>query len=229
MGSGDPIGTRASDDATSVFVGLRPRLFGIAYRTLGALDEAEDIVQEAWVRWQTADRDAVFDPPAFLATTTMRLAINAAQSARSRRETYVGPWLPEPVDTSADPRLGAERGEALELAVSLLLERLQPLERAAYMLREAFDHSFAQIADLLQVSEANARQLASRARKHLAAEGRTPVSAAEQRHLLEAFLAAAQAGNRATLEQLFTRTSSACRMAAASLARRANRSSAAAA
>jgi hypothetical protein len=126
------------------------------------------------------------------------------QSARSRRETYVGPWLPEPVDTSADPRLGAERGEALELAVLLLLVRLPPLESAAYVLREAFDYSYTQIADMLEVSEANARQLASRARKHLAAKRRAPVSAVEQRRLLEAFLAAARAGDRATLERLFT-------------------------
>jgi RNA polymerase sigma-70 factor (ECF subfamily) len=94
---------------------------------------------------------------------------------------YVGPWLPEPVDTSADPGLGAERGEALELAVLLLLERLQPLERAAYVLREAFDYSYAQIADALQVSEANARQIGSRARKHLASERRAPVDAGVER------------------------------------------------
>jgi RNA polymerase sigma-70 factor (ECF subfamily) len=187
-----------------VFVGVRPRLFGIAYRMLGTVDEAEDVVQEAWIRWQTTDRDVVLDPPAFLATTTTRLAINATQSARARRETYVGPWLPEPIDTSADPRLGAERGEALELAVLMLLEKLPPLERAAYVLREAFDLSYAEIADMIQVSEANARQLATRARKHLAAEHRTSVTAHEQRRLLGAFLAAAQAGDRSSLERLFT-------------------------
>jgi RNA polymerase sigma-70 factor, ECF subfamily len=181
MGADDPTGTRPLDHATSVFVGVRPRLFGIAYRMLGTVDEAEDIVQDAWIRWQTTDRDVVNDPPAFLATTTTRLAINAAQSARVRRETYVGPWLPEPADTSADPRLGAERGEALQLAVLLLLEKLPPLERFAYVLREAFDHSFAQIGEMIGVSEANARQLATRARKHLAAERRAPVSGVEQR------------------------------------------------
>jgi RNA polymerase sigma-70 factor, ECF subfamily len=102
--------------------------------------EAEDIVHDAWLRWQAADRSVVLNAQAFLATTTTRLAINFAQSARSRRETYVGPWLPEPVDTSADPALGAERGEAVELAVLLLLEKLSPKERAAYVLREAFDY-----------------------------------------------------------------------------------------
>src|SRR3954469_11104682 len=130
------------DHAASVFASVRPRLFGIAYRMLGSATEAEDIVQEVWLRWQGCDRSEVLDAPAFLATTTTRLAINAAQSARSRRETYLGPWLPEPVDTSADPPLGAERGEALELAVLLLLEHLSPTERAAYVLREAFDYPY---------------------------------------------------------------------------------------
>jgi RNA polymerase sigma-70 factor (ECF subfamily) len=193
----------ADSDAASVFAGVRPRLFGIAYRMLGSAAEAEDVVQDAWLRWQSTDRDAVLQPAAFLATVTTRLAITAAQSARLRRETYVGPWLPEPIDTSTDPAVGAEREEALELAVLLLLERLPPHERAAYVLREAFDYSHAQIAEALQVSEANARQLASRARKHLAAERHTPVSAAEQRRLLDAFLVAAQAGDMGSLVQLF--------------------------
>lgn len=129
MHSGDG---RGLDEAAEVFADQRSRLFGIAYRMLGAAGEAEDIVQEAWVRWQTTDRTAVRDPAAFLATTTTRLAINVLRSARVRRETYVGPWLPEPVDTGADPAAGAERGEVLELAVLFLLERLSPTERAAY-------------------------------------------------------------------------------------------------
>jgi hypothetical protein len=97
------------EQATAEFVAVRGRLFGIAYRMLGSSAEAEDIVQDAWLRWQLADRSAVLDPAAFLATTTTRLCLNALQSARARRETYVGPWLPEPVDTSADPHLGADR------------------------------------------------------------------------------------------------------------------------
>lgn len=193
------------DAAAAVFVPLRPRLFGIAYRMLGSAAEAEDVVQDAWIRWQGTNRGVVRDPAAFLATTTTRLAINAAQSARSRRETYVGPWLPEPMDTSADPRLGAERGEALRLAVLLLLERLPPTERAAYVLREAFDYSYAQIAEILEVSEANARQLGSRARKHLAIERRAEVGPEAQRRLLTAFLTAAQQGDVGALEQIFTR------------------------
>src|SRR3954453_16302790 len=132
-------------EALSIFTGVRPRLFGIAYRMLGSVSEAEDLVQDVWLRWQTTDRGVVDNPGAFLATTATRLAINELQSARARRETYIGPWLPEPVDTGADPYLGAERGEALELAVLMLIERLTPHERAAYVLREAFDYPYPRI------------------------------------------------------------------------------------
>jgi DNA-directed RNA polymerase specialized sigma24 family protein len=119
------------DEAASIFTGVRPRLFGIAYRMLGSVSQAEDLVQDVWLRWQTTDRSAVNNSGAFLATTMTRPAINELQSARVRRETYIGPWLPEPVDTSADPFLGAERGEALELAVLMLMEKLTPHEWAA--------------------------------------------------------------------------------------------------
>ncbi|GAA0419552.1 RNA polymerase sigma24 factor [Acrocarpospora corrugata] len=189
--------------AAEVFVDVRPRLFGIAYRMLGSVTEAEDLVQDVWLRWQSYDRAAVDNPAAFLATATTRLAINASQSARVRRETYIGSWLPEPVDTGADPYLGAERGEALEFAVLLLLERLSPTERAAYVLRQAFDYPYRQIADIIQVTEAAVRQLVSRARKRVLAERRKPVSRAEQRRLLTAFVAAARSGDLTTLEELF--------------------------
>jgi RNA polymerase sigma-70 factor (TIGR02957 family) len=192
------------EEAAAVFTGVRPRLFGIAYRMLGSAAEAEDLVQDVWVRWQACDRAAVVSPAAFLATTTTRLAINALRSARARRETYVGPWLPEPVDTSADPYLGAERGEALEFATLLLMERLTPHERAAYVLREAFDYSYAQIADILRSTEPAGRQLVSRARKHVTGERRAPVSPAAQRELLTTFIAAARSGDMASLERLFT-------------------------
>jgi RNA polymerase sigma-70 factor (ECF subfamily) len=195
--------TGEHEDGLSAFVGVRPRLFGIAYRMLGSAAEAEDIVQDVWLRWQATDRSVVQNPPAFLATTTTRMCINFAQTAQSRRETYVGPWLPEPVDTSSDPALGAERGEALGFAILLLLEKLSPTERAAYVLREAFDYSYRQIADILQIEEANTRQLVSRARKHIADERRTPVGSKEQRRLLEAFIGAAQKGDLAALEGLF--------------------------
>ncbi|MDO9395565.1 MAG: RNA polymerase sigma-70 factor [Herbiconiux sp.] len=194
---------RGLDDAAAVFGAVRGRLFGIAYRMLGTAADAEDIVQEVWLRWQTCDRSAVLDPPAFLATATTRLAINVLQSAHSRRETYIGPWLPEPVDTSDDPQLGAERGEALSLALLLLLEKLTPTERAAYILREAFDYPYPQIAQIVQLKEPATRQLVSRARKHLAGERRAAVRPTEQRRLLDAFLQAAQQGDVAALEALF--------------------------
>ncbi|MFF8726606.1 RNA polymerase sigma-70 factor [Streptomyces sp. NPDC015171] len=190
--------------AADAFERLRPRLFGIAYRVLGSVSEAEDVVQDVWVRWQGADRATVLDPGAFLAKTTTRLAINVAQSARVRREAYVGPWLPEPVDTSVDPQVGAERGEALELAVLMILQRLNPVERAAYVLREAFDYAYDEIAGMLQLTQANTRQIVSRARKRLAAERRAPVDTAQHRRLLDAFVAAARHGDVAALENVLS-------------------------
>jgi len=169
---------------------------------LGSAAEADDLVQDVWLRWQSTNRSAVEDPPAYLVTTATRLAINVAQSARSRRETYVGTWLPEPIDTGTDPRAEAERSELLELAVLLLLEKLAPTERAAYILREAFDYSYEKIADVLQTSEDNSRQLVSRARKHIADGRRRRVDSAEQRRLLEAFVAAARKGDLRALEGL---------------------------
>jgi RNA polymerase sigma-70 factor (ECF subfamily) len=166
-----------ADEGLAAFLRVRPRLFGIAYRMLGRAAEAEDIVQDAWVRWQMSDRSLVRDAAAFLVTTTTRLAINVLHSARSRRETCVGPWLPEPVDTSPDPRLEAERGQALAFGVLLLLEKLTPTERAAYVLREAFDYPYRDIANVLRLEEANARQVVTRARQHLASGRRMPASA----------------------------------------------------
>jgi RNA polymerase sigma-70 factor (TIGR02957 family) len=201
--SPQPGGAEDLEEATAVFTSLRPRLFGIAYRMLSSASEAEDLVQEVWLRWQMCDRSAVANPAAFLATVTTRLAINALDSARVRRETYIGPWLPEPVDTSADPYLGAERGEALEFAALLLMEKLTPNERAAYVLREAFDYPYAQIAGILQSTEPAVRQLVSRARKHMTGERRTPASAAAQRELMTSFIAAARSGDMTALERLF--------------------------
>src|ERR1700744_5026363 len=172
-------GPGQNEGGLAAFAEVRPRLFWIAYRMTGRAAEAEDIVQDVWLRWQATDRSVVENAPAFLATITTRMCINFAQSAHSRRETYVGSWLPEPVDTSTDPALGAERGEALKLAVLILLEKLPPTERAAYVLREAFDYAYRQIAEILQIEETNARQLVSRARKHVTDERRLPVSAAE--------------------------------------------------
>ncbi|MFG3128113.1 RNA polymerase sigma-70 factor [Streptomyces tendae] len=200
MQAGQDVG--GLEEATRQFLETRPRLFGIAYRVLGSAAEAEDVVQDAWVRWQKADRTDVVEPAAFLATMTTRLAINTAQSARVRREAYVGPWLPEPIDTSTDPHVGAERAEAVEMAVLLLMEKLNPVERAAYVLREAFDYPYKQLAVILETSEGNARQLVSRARKHLSAERREQVGRTEHKRLLEVFLTAARSGHLETLEQV---------------------------
>src|SRR5262245_58513832 len=188
------------DDGLSAFLRMRARLFGIAYRMLGCAAEAEDVVQDVWLRWQTTNRSVVRDAAAFLATTATRLAINVMQSARARRETYVEPWLPEPVDASDDPGLGAERHEALELAVQLLLERLSPAERAAYMLREAFDYAYRDIANILQFEEANARQVVTRARQRVANGRRMPASSTKRRRLLDSFITAARRGDIAGLE-----------------------------
>jgi RNA polymerase sigma-70 factor (ECF subfamily) len=195
-------GTSTYDDGLSSFMSVRPRLFGIAYRMLGSAAEAEDIVQDVWVRWQTADRSLVRDAAAFLTTTTTRLAINVMQSARARRETSVGPWLQEPVDTTADPGLEAERGEALKRGVLVLLKKLSRIERAAYILREAFDYTYRDIANLLRLEEPNARQVVTRARRHIAKDQRLSKTPTEHRRLLDVFIAAAQHGDVAGLESL---------------------------
>jgi RNA polymerase sigma-70 factor (ECF subfamily) len=196
------INARTHDDGLSAFMSMRPRLFGIAYRMLGSAPEAEDVVQDVWLRWQTTDRSVVRDAAAFLTTTATRLAINILQSARSRRETQVAAWLTEPVDTSADHELGVERREALELGVLRLLEKLPPAERAAYILREAFDYAYRDIANILRIEEANARQVVTRARQHVANGRKMPACATTHRRLLDSFMAAAQRGDVAALEDL---------------------------
>src|ERR1700722_9794695 len=197
------IETGANDAGLSAFMSVRPRVFGIAYRMLGSAADAEDIVQDVWLRWQSINRNVIVNPAAYLATAVTRLCINAATSARARRETYVGPWLPEPVDTSADAQLGPERDQTLKWAILVLLEKLPPTERAAYVLREAFDYPYGQIAEILRIEEANARQLVTRARKHGSEGRRTSADSAEQRKLLAAFLEAARKGDMAALEGLF--------------------------
>jgi RNA polymerase sigma-70 factor (ECF subfamily) len=191
-----------SEADAALFQAVRPRLFGIAYRILGSASEADDVVQETWIRWQGTDRSNVRDATAFLATTTTRLAINVTQSARARRETHIGLQHVDPVDAAASPSLDAERAEALESAVRVLMQRLSPAERAAYMLREAFDYSYRHISQVLALSETNARQLVTRARRRLGGDQRRPFGATEHQRVLDAFLAAAQSGELATLEQV---------------------------
>jgi RNA polymerase sigma factor (sigma-70 family) len=161
-------------DAAAVFADVRPRLLGVASRILGNSSEAEDVVQDVWLRWQGCDRNVVRNSTAFLVTATTRLAINAAQSARCRHETYVGEWRHEPLATDVDPAIRIERAEALNVGI-LLLEQLSPTERATYVLRVAFDYPYWEIARMLRLSESNSRQVFSRASKRIAIERRDPL------------------------------------------------------
>jgi RNA polymerase sigma factor (sigma-70 family) len=191
-------------EAVRGFEDVRKRLFGIAYQMLGRAADAEDVVQDVWVRWQGADRDRVRDPVAFLVTVTTRIALNAATSTRTRREVSVGEGLPQRDSTAVNPEVEAERSEALELAIGLLLQRLSPVERAVYILREAFDYPFRDIAGALKINEANARQVARRARLHLAEHQHEPVHPIERDDFLQTFLQATRAGDIAGLVNLLT-------------------------
>jgi RNA polymerase sigma-70 factor, ECF subfamily len=199
----DPPGSEV-DEAVADFERVRPRLFGIAYQVLGGAADAEDIVQDVWVRWQGADRAQVRDRVAFLVTVTTRLALNAATSARARREVSVGGSLPERESGSVDPAARAVRREELGVAVQLLCGRLTAVERAVYVLREAFDYPFRDIAAAIGTSEANARQLARRARKHLVERRHGAADPGERDGLLQAFRHAARSGDMVRLIDLLT-------------------------
>jgi RNA polymerase sigma-70 factor, ECF subfamily len=190
------------DQAACVFVNVRPRLVEIAYRILGSGSETDDVVQEAWLRWQRTDRSVVRNPTAFLATTTARLALNVAQSARSRHETYAESWLLDQANPTIGPEARAERGEEIEHAALLLLRNLTPAERAAFVLREAFDYPYKQIGAALCLTTAHARQLVRRAHKHVVADRGRPVNASVHRRLVRALRSAARVGNLIDLEQL---------------------------
>lgn len=192
----------AAAEGVEDFLSVRPRLFRIAYRLLGRVPDAEDVVQDVWVRWQGTDRAQVIDRVAFLVKITTNAAINVAVSARFRREITVGDHMTEPAPAHEDPTLAAERTEELEYAVRLLLQRLSPAERAVFVLREAFEYRFGEIAEALAISNANARQLGCRARARLAERRRDPVPAVECDRLLKVFLAAAQDGAVADLERV---------------------------
>jgi RNA polymerase sigma factor (sigma-70 family) len=190
------------DEAVATFLGMRPRLMAIAYRFLASTSEAEDIVQETWLRWQKTDRTVVADPQALLATMTTRLAINVSQSARRRREAAVTPSTPERADVGDDPATRAEHREAVEDAVLVVLASLPPRERAAFVLREAFDYPYGQISEFLHLGAANSRQLVCRARRRIAADRHTTVSSASHQHFLQAFLTAARSGDLTGLEEV---------------------------
>jgi RNA polymerase sigma-70 factor (ECF subfamily) len=197
------------------FEPYRRRLLGLAYRMLGSMADAEDAVQETYLRWHAAERDNVLDPRAFLMTTTTRICLDMLTSARARREEYVGPWLPEPVlDTAAlAPDSRTELAEDLSIALLLTLDRLSPLERAAFLLHDVFDFSFREVATALERSEAACRQLAARARAHVRAtqpRGATAPPArsgeidAKHVQLLSAFMAATQAGDLDAMTRLLS-------------------------
>jgi RNA polymerase sigma-70 factor (ECF subfamily) len=178
---------------------LRPLLFSIAYRMIGSVSEAEDIVQEAFLRYHRTQPADVENPKAYLSAVTTRLAIDHLRSARARREEYVGPWLPEPLlsdEGAGDPSAQAELADSLSLAFLVLLERLSPVERAAFLLREVFAYPYDEIAEVIGKSEANARQLVSRARRHVDDERpRFDVSREQHEELTDRFLEATQSGD----------------------------------
>ncbi|MEV5547502.1 RNA polymerase sigma-70 factor [Streptomyces sp. NPDC052309] len=190
-----------TDTATDVFEEHRPVLLGVAYRMLGRLADAEDVVQEAWLRWSGSDRAGVREPRGYLVRVTTRLAIDRLRHIKSRGETYVGPWLPEPYvtdfgDTVPDTAERAVLADSVSLAVLVVLESLSPLERAVFVLREAFGYPYAEIGAMLDRSESAVRQLAGRARRHV--DERRPrydVDPAQRRDLTERFLAAAADGD----------------------------------
>jgi RNA polymerase sigma-70 factor (ECF subfamily) len=194
----------ATDGAESAatFEPHRPHLMGLAYRMLGSTADAEDSVQEAYLRWRGADRANVENPRAFLSRVVTRLCLDQLKSARNRRETYVGPWLPEPVldESRLQAETAGEYAHDLSVALMLTLERLSPLERAAFLLHDVFEVGFAEIAVTLGRSETACRQLAARGRSHVqAARPRYRPSAEEAARLLAVFKHAAETGNSAGL------------------------------
>ncbi|MEX1658740.1 RNA polymerase sigma-70 factor [Streptomyces pseudovenezuelae] len=191
----------ATETETDVFEEHRPVLLGVAYRMLGRVADAEDVVQEAWLRWSAADRSEVREPRAYLVRVTTRLAIDRLRQVKARGETYVGPWLPEPYvtdfgDTVPDTAEQAVLADSVSLAVLVVMESLSPLERAVFVLREAFGYPYADIAAMLDRGEPAVRQLAGRARRHV--EERRPrfeVDPVRRRDLTERFLAVAGGGD----------------------------------
>lgn len=183
-----------------IFEDRRGLLQSVAYRVLGTVSDAEDIVQEAWLRWSGVDAEAVEDPTAYLVKVTTRLAIDRLRSAQVRRESYVGPWLPEPVSTGGDGADAAALADTVSSAMLLVLETLSPLERAVFVLREAFGYSHKEIAEILDRSEASVRQTAMRAREHVEARRRRydtdPVT---RRRAAESFMEASAGGDLAGL------------------------------
>ena len=198
-----PIGNRPQignlpHNRLAVFDQYRGLLFSIAYRMLGSVADAEDMLQETFIRWQQAAEDDIQSPRAFLVTIVSRLCINHLQSARVQREEYVGQWLPEPVvtDSGTDPFGIVKVDESLSMAFLVLLERLTPVERAVFLLREVFEYEYSEVAAVLGQSEVNCRQILRRARQHVSAvRPRFEVSEAKHNDLLQRFLEAVSSGD----------------------------------
>ena len=191
------------EEATAVFEAQRPYLRAVAYRLLGRVGDAEDVVQEAWLRWREVDRATVMDDRAYLTQVTTRLAIDRLRREQRRRETYVGPWLPEPVALEPDVADRVELADSVEMALLVVLETLSPLERAVFVLREAFGAPYEEIALVVDRSEEAVRQLAHRARQHV--DERRPrfdADARTRREVTERFLAAAAGGDVDALMEL---------------------------
>jgi RNA polymerase sigma-70 factor, ECF subfamily len=191
----------ADQDAAVVFDPLRPRLIRVAYRMLGSIADAEDVVQDAFLRWLDADREAVREPEAFLRRVVTRLCLDQLKSARRRRETYIGPWLPEPVVEATED----EEIDDVTLPLMMALERLSPLERAAFLLHDVFGVGFTEIAETIDREPATCRQLASRARDHIrAARPRFPMPKEQGMEIAAAFFAASRSGDMGQLRSLLS-------------------------
>ncbi|WP_176648754.1 RNA polymerase sigma-70 factor [Duganella sp. SG902] len=190
---------------TPIFTALRPRLFSIAYRMLGTRADAEDVVQDAWLRWHGSARDAVQSPEAWLVTITTRLAIDRLRARAAERESYVGWWLPEPIVELDEhtPESQAEMASEVSMAFLWVLERLSPEERAAFLMRQVFEHDYADIAAILGKSEAACRQMVHRAQERVQQQKpRFPVAREQHHALLGRFIAAAQVGDRAAMKSM---------------------------
>ncbi|MGI9616237.1 MAG: RNA polymerase sigma factor SigJ [Acidimicrobiales bacterium] len=191
---------------SEVFEANRPRLVGVAYAMLGSVVDAEDIVQDVYMRWASVGHADIDSPVAYLTTITTRLALNRLSSAQRRRETYPGPWLPEPIvtDLSVDPADIVAEAEELSTAALAALERLKPVERAVLLLRDVFDLDYADIADIVEKSPANCRQIARRARDRAGDLSRSPRTTAErERQLITSYLGAMQRGDLDAMKGLF--------------------------
>jgi len=192
-------------DAGRVFDEHRGLLVSVAYRILGSVSDAEDAVQEAWLRWSGVDHSEIADPRAFLMRVTTRLAIDRLRRAKARRESYVGPWLPEPILTRQDAAEDAAMAESVSMAMLVVLETLSPLERAVFVLREAFGMPHAEIADVLGRKEEAVRQLARRARDHVRERrSRFEADQTEQRRVTERFLEATTTGDLEALMEVLS-------------------------